>query len=117
MVPSVAGAELHHGMGCRMSPNDEGFTPNIVANIMFSAAKGDDKVPPLKKVCDDFPTHINMACRDMFINKLLSDDVIKVKDKDAMKECVRAIERRYNMRATHMRSPCPDLHRLLKEEK
>ena len=104
-----------------MSEEKENITPSMIASIMFASAKGAPKLPALEQVCNDFPTSITLSCRDMFGNKLGSSSdptkVMKKKDKKAMEAIITMIEKRYNLTVTCMRSPCPDIHRLLKEEK
>ena len=89
--------------------------PNMVANIMWSSAKGDPKLPPLKQVCNDFPTSTTLACLNMFAKKMEGEG--HTKEKKTLLKIVVEIEKRYKLKETCMRSPCPDLHRLLKEEK
>lgn len=95
--------------------NKPPLTPNTIANIMWSAAKGDPKLPPLDKVCNDFPTTSVMACLNMFAKKM--EDTDDANDKKIMLKIILEIEKRYTLKDTCMRSPTPALHRLLKEEK
>ena len=96
----------------------EPLTPNMIASIMWASAKGDPKLPKIDQVCNDFPTSVTLACRDMFTQKLGNDENhVKKKDKKAIESIIRAIEKRYSLKQTCIRSPCPDIHRLLKEEK
>ena len=92
------------------------MTPNMIANIMFQAAKGDDKLPPLRQVCGDFPPSVTLLCRDMFIDKVKEGDMPS-KDIKAMEKIVKAIDKRFQLSKAVLRSPTPSLHRLLKEEK
>mgnify|MGYP001400979037 CR=1 FL=1 len=92
------------------------LTPNMIANIMFAAAKGDNTLPPLRKVCDDFGASITLACRDMFMLKAKTGEM-KEKDIKAMEKIVNTIDKRFQLKKTVCRSPTPSLHRLLKEEK
>ena len=92
------------------------LTPNMIANIMFAAAKGDDKLPPLRKVCDDFGASVTLACRDMFMHKVKEGDMPS-KDIKAMDKIVLQIDKRFQLKKAVLRSPPPSLHRLLKEEK
>ena len=91
------------------------LTPNTIANIMWASGKGDPKVPPLEKVCNDFPTTSVMACLNMFAKKM--EDTDDEKEKKIMLKIIKEIEKRYTLKDTCMRSPTPELHRLLKEEK
>ena len=91
-------------------------TPTVIANIMFQAAKGDDKLPPLRQVCSDFPPTVTLMCRDMFIDKVREGEMPS-KDLKAMEKIVVAIDKRFKLNKTVCRSPSPSLHRLLKEEK
>lgn len=91
------------------------MTPNMIANIMFQAAKGDDKLPPLRQVCGDFPPSVTLMCRDMFIDKVKEGDM-PTKDIKAMDKIVKAIDKRFQLSKAVLRSPPPSLHRLLKEE-
>ena len=92
------------------------LTPNMIANIMFAAAKGDKTLPPLRKVCNDFPAGITLACRTMFMHKV-KESGGKAKDIKAMEKIVTQIDKRFQLSKAILRSPTPDLHRLLKEEK
>ena len=92
------------------------MTPNVIANIMFQAAKGDDKLPPLRQVCNDFPPTVTLMCRDMFIDKVREGDM-PTKDLKAMEKIVKQIDKRFQLKKAICRSPTPSLHRLLKEEK
>jgi len=92
------------------------ITPNVIANIMFQAAKGDDKLPPLRQVCSDFPPTVTLMCRDMFIDKVREGDM-PTKDLKAMEKIVKQIDKRFQLKKAICRSPTPSLHRLLKEEK
>jgi len=92
------------------------LTPNMIANIMFAAAKGDNTLPPLRKVCNDFGASITLACRDMFMHKAKTGDM-KEKDIKAMEKIVTTIDKRFQLKKAVLRSPPPSLHRLLKEEK
>ena len=92
------------------------MTPNVIANIMFQAAKGDDKLPPLRQVCSDFPPSVTLLCRDMFLDKVKEKDMPS-KDLKAMEKIVKQIDKRFQLKKAVCRSPTPSLHRLLKEEK
>ena len=92
------------------------MTPNVIANIMFQAAKGDAKLPPLRQVCNDFPPTVTLMCRDMFIDKVREGDM-PTKDLKAMEKIVKQIDKRFQLKKAICRSPTPSLHRLLKEEK
>ena len=92
------------------------MTPNVIANIMFQAAKGDAKLPPLRQVCSYFPPSVTLMCRDMFIDKVKEKDM-PTKDLKAMEKIVKQIDKRFQLSKTVLRSPTPSLHRLLKEEK
>jgi len=92
------------------------MTPNVIANIMFQAAKGDAKLPPLRQVCGDFPPSVTLLCRDMFIDKVREGDMPS-KDLKAMEKIIKAIDKRFRLSKAVLRSPTPSLHRLLKEEK
>jgi|TARA_R110000824_G_scaffold15306_2_gene64515 hypothetical protein len=91
------------------------LTPNMIANIMFAAAKGDDKLPPLRQVCNDFGATITLACRDMFMHKVKEGDMPSKDIKD-MEKIVIQIDKRFQLSKAVLRSPAPSLHRLLKEE-
>lgn len=95
------------------------LSPNTIANIMWASGKGDPKVPPLEKVCNDFPTTTVMACLNMFAKKMedTEDDIKGQEEKKIMLKIIKEIEKRYALKDTCMRSPTPELHRLLKEEK
>ncbi len=99
-----------------MSDDKPPLTANMIANIMFAAAKGDKKLPPLRKVCNDFPAGITLACRDMFMLKA-KEGSGKTKDTKAMEKIVTQIDKRFQLEKAVLRSPAPSLHRLLKEEK
>ena len=91
------------------------LTPNAIANIMWSSAKGDPKLPPLDEVCNDFPTTPVMACLNMFAKKM--EHSSNPNDKKIMLKIILEIEKRYSLKDTCMRSPSTELHRLLKGEK
>ena len=99
-----------------MSEDESPLTPNMIANIMFAAAKGDDKLPPLRKVCDDFGASVTLACRDMFMHKV-KEGKMPSKDIKAMDKVIAQIDKRFQLSKAVLRSPAPSLHRLLKEEK
>ena len=82
------------------------ITPNAIANIMYQAAKGDNKLPPLDHVCNDFPTGVTILCRDMFIQK--ANKTNKSIDKLTFGKIIRCIEKRYNTSASVLRSPAQD---------
>lgn len=92
------------------------LTPNMIANIMFASAKGDKKLPNLRKVCSDFGASITLACRDMFMAKVKEGDMPS-KDIKAMDKIILQIDKRFQLKTAVLRSPPPSLHRLLKEEK
>ena len=86
-----------------------------LANIMYSAAKGDTKLPNLRKVCADFPPVLTLNCRDFFSRKL-SKGNMKSSDVELMEKIVKTIDKRFLLNKAVLRSPPPSLQDLLKEE-
>ena len=89
--------------------------PNMIANIMFQAAKGHEHLPPLREVCSDFPPTVTLVCRNMFIDKI-KEAKMPSKDIKSMEKIVKAIDKRFLLNKAVLRSPSPSLRKLLKGE-
>jgi len=96
-------------------PFGKGMAVETLANIMYSAAKGDAKLPSLRKVCADFPPVLTLSCRDFFSRKLSKGNV-KSSDVELMEKIVKVIDKRFLLNKAVLRSPPPSLQDLLKEE-
>lgn len=94
-------------------------TPEIVANLVYSACKGNKKLPHIDQVVRDFPAEHVLQARYIFIarlNKLGESSKPKKKERKRIMKCIKRIEKRFNLKAVVVRSPSPALHRLLKGE-